>query len=45
MATKKWLVAVGIAVVVASLLIAHWASWLLLFAGVGITAYGATSKN
>lgn len=45
LAMKSWLVAVGIVVIVASFLIAHWTSWLLLVAGVGITAYGVTSKS
>lgn len=42
---KTWLVVVGVVVLVASFLIPHWTSWLLLIAGVGITAFGAFSKK
>lgn len=42
---KKWLVVAGVVVLVASLFIPHWTSWSLLFAGVGITAFGTTSKS
>jgi len=42
---KTWLVVVGVVVLAASFLIPHWTSWLLLVAGVGITAYGVASKS
>jgi len=45
LALKTWLVVVGVVVLVVSFLIPHWTSWLLLIAGVGITAFGAFSKK
>lgn len=45
LAAKTWLVVIGVVVIVVSFFIQHWAAWLTLFAGVGITAFGAASKK
>lgn len=42
---KAWLVLVTLAVMVESFFTPHWTSWLLLFAGVGMTTYCMTNKK